>query len=180
MSGNDQQRVSSLDSTSSSSEVDELERVAPGTYCAWEPRKPKAPAQGRSLRRWRIRYLVKRRSQSDGKEKFVFLSAEQKRGCSPRNPRRDSAETDAVKEDDSGEDEGKKEAGKPRRRVEWDMVTGDQVSSGKGSRQAAKRGAGRPFLPYMQNVVGFFAIANGLGRFVFVFSLCFLFVCLFS
>ncbi|CAL9160976.1 unnamed protein product, partial [Musa hybrid cultivar] len=173
MSGNDQQRVSSLDSTSSSSEVDELERVAPGTYCAWEPRKPKAPAQGRckksnstgSLRRWRIRYLVKRRSQSDGKEKFVLLSAEQKRGCSPRNPRRDSAEAGAVKEDDSGEEEGKKEGGKPRRRVEWDLVTGDQVYSGKGSRQAAKRGAGRPFLPYKQNVVRFFAIANGLGRF---------------
>ncbi|RWV98911.1 hypothetical protein GW17_00038212 [Ensete ventricosum] len=124
MSGKDQQRVSSLDSTSSS-EVNELERVAPGTYCAWEPRKPKAPPQGRckkssstgSLRPWRIRDLVKRRSQSDGKEKFVFLSAEQKRGCSPRNPRRDSAEAGTIKDDDSGEEEeGKEEGGKPRRR----------------------------------------------------------------
>ncbi|CAL9084327.1 unnamed protein product, partial [Musa textilis] len=150
ISGKDQQRVSSLDSTLSSSDVDELERIEPGTYCSWEPRKPKAPAQGRckktsstgSLRRWRIRDLVKRRSQRDGKEKFVFLSAEQKRGCSPRNPRRDSAEAGAVKEDDSGEEEeGKKGGGKPRRRGEWDMVTAHlwqrQQAGGETRRQAA-------------------------------------------
>lgn len=102
----------------------------------------------------------------------MFLSAEQKRGCSPRNPRRDSAEAGAVKEDDSGE-EGKKEGGNREGGASriWSPATRYTLAKAAGR---------RPFVPYKQNVVAFFAIANGLGRFVFVFSLCFLFVCLFS
>ncbi|XVF12080.1 hypothetical protein REPUB_Repub08aG0083900 [Reevesia pubescens] len=70
----------------SSSEADELEGVTPGTYCVWTPkggrsenieqeslgRCKKSNSTG-SSKRWKLRDLLYR-SNSDGKDKFVFLA----------------------------------------------------------------------------------------------------------
>ncbi|CAK9154289.1 unnamed protein product [Ilex paraguariensis] len=67
--------------SSSSSEVDELESVPEGTYCVWRPKVvesspsecKKSNSTGSASKRWKIRDLL-RRSNSDGKDSFVFLT----------------------------------------------------------------------------------------------------------
>ncbi|XP_060187816.1 uncharacterized protein LOC132616996 [Lycium barbarum] len=67
--------------SSTSSEADELETIPEGTYCVWKPKitEPspgkckKSKSTGSASKRWpRIRDLL-RRSNSDGKDSFVFL-----------------------------------------------------------------------------------------------------------
>ncbi|RVW53121.1 hypothetical protein CK203_080653 [Vitis vinifera] len=64
----------------SSSEADELEGVPPGTYCVWTPKVAESPpARCRksnstgSSKRWKFRDFL-HRSNSDGKDTFVFLT----------------------------------------------------------------------------------------------------------
>lgn len=62
----------------SSSEAEELDGVLPGTYCVWSPKESlerckKSNSMG-SSKRWKLRDLLYR-SNSDGKETFVFLSS---------------------------------------------------------------------------------------------------------
>uniref|UniRef100_A0A2P2QLD1 Uncharacterized protein MANES_06G104800 n=1 Tax=Rhizophora mucronata TaxID=61149 RepID=A0A2P2QLD1_RHIMU len=74
-------------SSCSSSEADELDGVSPSTYCVWAPRKAiedkdhqkckKSHSTG-SSKRWKLRDLVFR-SNSDGKETFVFLAPPSKK-----------------------------------------------------------------------------------------------------
>ncbi|KAL3526417.1 hypothetical protein ACH5RR_011073 [Cinchona calisaya] len=68
-------------SSSSSSEADELESIPPGTYCVWRPKKVESPANrckksnstGSASKRWKFLDLL-RRSNSDGKDSYVFLT----------------------------------------------------------------------------------------------------------
>ncbi|KAL9668015.1 hypothetical protein QQ045_002386 [Rhodiola kirilowii] len=62
--------------SSSSSEADELDGVEPGSYCVWKPMSPakespgrckKSKSTGSGLKRWKLRDLLVRRSNSDGK-----------------------------------------------------------------------------------------------------------------
>ncbi|KAA8530239.1 hypothetical protein F0562_004948 [Nyssa sinensis] len=67
--------------SSSSSEADELESIPPGTYCVWRPkvveaspsRCKKSSSTGSASKRWKLRDLLKR-SNSEGKDSFVFLT----------------------------------------------------------------------------------------------------------
>ncbi|URD95153.1 hypothetical protein MUK42_31951 [Musa troglodytarum] len=120
ISGKDQQRVSSLDSTLSSSDVDELERIEPGTARAGAvqedqlhgvPAAVAHPGPGKE-------------AEPEGREGEVRVPL---RGAEER--------AGAVKEDDSGEEEeGKKGGGKPRRRGEWDMAAGRRRNAPPGGR----------------------------------------------
>ncbi|KAG7019821.1 hypothetical protein SDJN02_18784, partial [Cucurbita argyrosperma subsp. argyrosperma] len=61
----------------SSSEADELDGVLPGTFCVWSPKESlerckKSNSMG-SSKRWKLRDLLYR-SNSDGKDTFVFLT----------------------------------------------------------------------------------------------------------
>lgn len=160
-----------LASSSSSSEMDELDGISPATYCVWTPGSvPPSPARcnkssstGSSLR-WRIRDLV-RRSRSDGKEKFVFLAAEEKNpGRSPEKKKKGQAA--AVAEDEK-EKKGKERRGEKKgvKVTDFDMVTAHRIYYGSrsGGGQTAKGGR-RSFLPYKPDLVGFFANVNGLSR----------------
>ncbi|KAA8542671.1 hypothetical protein F0562_023830 [Nyssa sinensis] len=68
-------------SSCSSSEADELDEIAPGTYCVWTPKAAAEESPGRckksnstgSSKRWKFRDLM-HRSNSDGKDTFVFLT----------------------------------------------------------------------------------------------------------
>ncbi|XP_010925654.1 uncharacterized protein [Elaeis guineensis] len=169
---------SGLASSSSSSEMEELDEIPPGTYCVWTPGSvPPSPARckkssstGSSLR-WRIRDLV-RRSRSDGKEKFVFLAAEEKNpGRSSEKKKKGKAEEAAVAaaaaEDEEREMKGKERRGgkKEVKATKVDMVTAHRIYYGSrsGGGQTAKGGR-RSFLPYKPALVGFFANVNGLSR----------------
>ncbi|KAK1433815.1 hypothetical protein QVD17_10732 [Tagetes erecta] len=64
--------------SSSSSEADDLDGIAPGTYCVWKPktqspeRCKKSNSTGNSSRRWKFRDILYR-SNSDGKETPFFF-----------------------------------------------------------------------------------------------------------
>lgn len=135
-----------------SSERDAVERIPSGSYCIWKPKSspaPETPDRCRksnstgSSKRWRIRDLL-HRSSSDGKETLVFLS------------------TAAIKRDAKGE-----------------ILKGrinPSLSNGKGKtvsahelhyvrkRAMAEEDRRRSYLPYRQDLVGFFANVNGLSK----------------
>ncbi|XP_008801812.1 uncharacterized protein LOC103715832 [Phoenix dactylifera] len=155
-------------SSSSSSEMEELDGIPPETYCVWTPgsvppsppRCKKSSSTGSSFR-WRIRDLVGR-SRSDGKEKFVFLAAEE------RNPGRSSEKkkkVEAAAEEGEKKVEERRGAKKGGKATEVDMVTAHRIYYGSrsGGGQTAKGGR-RSFLPYKPDLVGFFANVNGLSR----------------
>lgn len=129
----------------------ELEGVAPESYCLWAPGQS-APASPRvcrksgstgSVLRWRsISDRFVGRSHSDGKEKFVFLSAGS--GAGPPN------------QDESG------------RKGDGAVSVGDRgrsyYSKGGGGGGGAASGRRRSYLPYKQELVGLFANVSGLRR----------------
>ncbi|CAN4079239.1 unnamed protein product [Withania somnifera] len=69
--------------SSSSSEVDELETVPPGTYCVWKPkitetspsRCKKSNSTGSAFKRWNIRDFMRRSNSEGRKDSFVFLTS---------------------------------------------------------------------------------------------------------
>ncbi|KAH6798038.1 hypothetical protein C2S52_022592 [Perilla frutescens var. hirtella] len=136
-------------SSCSSSEGDELDGIPVDSYCVWRPKEAAAAAEGRckkssstgsNSKRWKFKDLL-HRSHSDGsKDDFVILS--------PSNSGRKK----------QNEDRGK--------------VT--PVSAGKVKSAAApplpplyNRDGGekrRSYLPYRQDLVGFFANVNGVSK----------------
>ncbi|RRT60170.1 hypothetical protein B296_00032182 [Ensete ventricosum] len=151
-----EEHSASATSSSSSLGTDELEGIPPETYCVWTPRSAapspsrckKSRSTGSSLR-WRLRDLMIGRSQSDGKEKFVFLAAKSEEAVA------------------AGSKESKKKKAKARGKggnpTEVDARTAHQVYYGK-DRPTGSGAARRSFLPYNQNLIGFFANVNGLSR----------------
>ncbi|XVE57146.1 hypothetical protein DITRI_Ditri04bG0068300 [Diplodiscus trichospermus] len=133
----------------SSSEADELDGLTPGSYCLWTPKggtsgntEQESPGRCKksnstgSSKRWKLRDLLYR-SNSDGKDTFVFLAPSKREKTS-------NADVNKVKEDMEKFKEAEKRCGSNR-----DMKPGD------------KR---RSFLPYRQDLVGIFSNVNGLSR----------------
>ncbi|KAG9149636.1 hypothetical protein Leryth_022925 [Lithospermum erythrorhizon] len=128
-------------SSSSSSEVDEMEAIPPGTYCVWKPKVveashstcKKSKSTGFGSKRWKLRDLL-RRSNSEGKDSFVFLTKNRK-----------STETTAT----TTTAEKSVEPPPDRRRT---FMRGDETPKRKA------------YLPYRQDFVGFFTTVNTLGR----------------
>jgi hypothetical protein len=142
--------------SSSSSEADELEDVAPGTYCVWRPKQvevesspsrcDKSRSTGSISKRWKFRDLL-RRSNSDGKDSFVFLTPKSKEvNVGNQKERRKSIDVGKLKvaSTSSSSSSSAHEAFYVRNRA---IKEGD------------KR---RSYLPYKQELVGFFANVNGL------------------
>ncbi|XP_004232296.1 uncharacterized protein [Solanum lycopersicum] len=147
--------------SSSSSEVDELESVPPGTYCVWKPnitepspsRCKKSNSTGSAFKRWNIRDLM-RRSNSDGKDSFLFLTPE-KGLRNETSKAKDSAEASKI-------------AGKLK--AKGNSSSGNKTSSMTDvylRNQAAKemdKNRRKSYLPYRRDLVGFFASASNIGR----------------
>ncbi|GJN18271.1 hypothetical protein PR202_gb05414 [Eleusine coracana subsp. coracana] len=154
----DKARTSSVASTSSSSSSGssaaaggDLDAASPDTYCLWTPglsssaasspsRPPRKSGSTGSTSRWRrIGDLVVGRSHSDGREKFVFLSA-------PSSPARDHGSSS------------------PANKAKKQQQARGGMSMSYGGASANKGGARRTFLPYRQDLVGLFANVQGLRR----------------
>ncbi|XP_020599165.1 uncharacterized protein LOC110038618 [Phalaenopsis equestris] len=131
-------------SEASSSFVDELEGVTPGTYCLW----PQDRSQGsfhkccstQSLFRWWIRDPGFRRSNSDGR-KIVFLAAEERK--------RSTEKVDA----DGGKKKGK---GGEKKGKDMGMITAHQLYYGKTDRAGSRKS----YLPYKTEIGVFFQSAG--------------------
>lgn len=170
--------MSSSSSSSSSSEAGDLEGLEPGTYCEWSKKAVEASPELRKKsnstgfsRLWRFRDLVLR-SNSDGKDAFVFL-----------NPNSASAKqsVEAIKKMAKAEQNEKPE--KERKvtataaaaavealvKAKAKTKKGETVSSAHERHYVRNRAKKvedrrRSYLPYRQDLVGFFTNVNGLSR----------------
>lgn len=152
--------VASTSSSSSASSAADLGSASPDTYCLWTPgsspasspaRPPRKSGSTGSMARWRrIGELVVGRSHSDGKEKFLFLSA-------PSSPARDKPNSKRPPPKGS-------KAGAAAAATELDTVAAGRRASYGGGGAKASPGGRRTFLPYRQDLVGLFASAHGLSR----------------
>ncbi|KAL6842627.1 hypothetical protein ACP4OV_027471 [Aristida adscensionis] len=164
-------RTSSVASTSSSSSAASadaaagLDGASPDSYCLWTPgsspasspaRPPRKSGSTGSMARWRrIGELVVGRSHSDGREKFIFLSA-------PPSPAREhrAPNTKAKAKQPKGN-----KAAAAAAVTELDTVAaGRRMSYGAKASPGGVAGARRTFLPYRQDLVGLFANMHGLSR----------------
>ncbi|OWM71539.1 hypothetical protein CDL15_Pgr005726 [Punica granatum] len=161
----------------SSSEADELEGVPEGTYCVWTPRSPaveqspsrckKSNSTGSCSKRWRLRDLM-RRSNSDGKDSFVFLTPSSSSSPTAKSP--DSKAPGAAGPKEKKSPTGA-EAKIPARPGNSSKPAKEKASSASAHEafyvrnRAMKEGdRKRSYLPYRKDLVGFFATASGLGR----------------
>lgn len=153
--------------SSSSSEADELEGVPTGTYCVWTPKRvPESPGQckkskstGSSSKRWRIRDLL-RRCNSDGKDSFVFLtplSSSKKMETDNKVEKLNKEKKSSGSSSDSGAVAG---AGKGKAKGVENAHEVFYVRNRK-LKEGEKR---RSFLPYRQDLVGFFTNVNAMGK----------------
>lgn len=132
------------DTSCSSSEADELEGVPDGTYCVWTPHSSSSSSVSSSCKkshstgsskRWRFRDLLYR-SNSDGKDTFVFLTPSKK------------AEKIAVRNNSISNRKSNSNKNKT-------TVVNNKV---------AEENKRKSFLPYRKDLVGFFTNVNGLSR----------------
>ncbi|KAF7806087.1 uncharacterized protein G2W53_038248 [Senna tora] len=148
----EERETGSCSSSTSEAEDIDLDGVAPGTYCVWDPkssslsssesvRKPskKSSSTGSSSKRWKFRDLLPR-SHSDGKEPLVLLSPS----------KRNNKVSQEVTKPGSGENN----AGAS---VEHDVRGVGPTKEGDESKK-------KPSLPYRQEFIGLFTNVNGLGR----------------
>jgi len=163
----EQARASSVASTSStssslSSASTDLDGAAPESYCLWTPgsspasspsRPPRKSGSTGSVARWRrIGDLVAGRSRSDGKQKFLFLSA-------PPSPARDRDHSPAASKPRPPPPKGSRATATCATELDA-PAAGRRMSYGGGK---ASPGGRRTFLPYRQDliVMGLFANAHG-------------------
>ncbi|KAK2993090.1 hypothetical protein RJ640_024327 [Escallonia rubra] len=151
-------------SSSSSSEADELESVPAGTYCVWRPkvaesvesspsRCKKSSSTGSASKRWKFRDLL-RRCNSEGKDSFVFLTPKNKEekpegGAKVEHPKERRNTVDKV----AGKAKAKGAVGSSAHEVFY--------VQNRAMKEGDKR---KSYLPYRQDLVGFFANVNGLGK----------------
>lgn len=137
----------------SSSEADELENIPAGTYCVWRPRmaEPPMPSQckkskstGSASKRWKLRDLL-RRSKSDGKESFVFLTPKHREEKSNK-----LVNIQAPKRENSG---GLHSAAASAHEAFY--------VRNRAMKEEDKK---KSYLPYRRDLVGFFANVNGVRR----------------
>ncbi|CAM0947181.1 unnamed protein product [Alopecurus aequalis] len=155
---------------------------SPDTYCAWTPRSaPGSPARepalpksastgaGHAVPRFRLRDLVSagagRRSQSDGKEKFLFLQPTPKPKAAAPSAAAPAGEKRAAKKPSSQKpkQQGKKK-GAADAVTEMDMATAHRLFYSKPAGATSERTTATKtsYLPYRPAIVGFFAAAHGL------------------
>lgn len=159
--------------SSSSSDVDELDSVPQGTYCVWMPKsvvaqdargkcKIKSKSTGTSSsRRWSIKDLLRRsNSESGSKDSFVFLTP-----LSSSSKKAAEEEPKEIKKS-SGSGSGPGSGGGPNKPKGSKAVSMAHEAFYVRNKTVAKDGYNkrRSYLPYRQDLVGFFASVNAMSR----------------
>lgn len=140
----------------SSSEADELENIPAGSYCVWRPkvadqpspiRCNKSKSTGSASKRWKFRDLL-RRSNSDGKESLVFLT--------PRNREEKSPTEIPRKLKGKGNSAAGTSTAVAARSAHEALYVRNRAMN-----EVYKK---KSYLPYRQDLVGFFVNVNVLGK----------------
>ncbi|KAG5230155.1 serine/threonine-protein kinase [Salix suchowensis] len=132
----------------------------PGTYCVWTAKKEegslgsckKSSSTGSNSKRWKFKDLL-HRSNSDGKDTFVFLTPNNKKSGGHKRFGSDDHESKNNKN---------KESTEKRKEVKGagGLFQLQQQYYAKG-KEGDKR---RSYLPYRPDLVGFLSNVNGVGR----------------
>lgn len=137
-------------SSCSSSEADDLEGIPEGTYCVWRPKPEEKSARSckkskstGSSKRWKFRDLL-HRSNSDGKDTFVFLTPSSKK-------KENKAEKTTT-------DNAPKVTAKSKRVPKAEASPAMHYVKNEGGEKR------KTYLPYRQDLVGFFANTKGTNR----------------
>lgn len=150
--GRDPSSASPSPSTSSAPESDSPNTIPNETFCIWTPKStpPATPDRCKksnstgSTKRWRFRDLL-HRSSSDGKNTFVFLS------------------TSAIKRGEKTEEPLKEKSNSSFSAGKGKTVSAHELHYVR-NRKMREGDRHRSYLPYRQDLVGFFANVNGLSR----------------
>ncbi|XP_059670155.1 uncharacterized protein LOC132315770 [Cornus florida] len=151
--------------SSSESEADELETIPPGTYCVWRPkvvelspdRCKKSSSTGSASKRWRFLSLL-RRSNSEGiqgKDAFVFLTPKNRAQKVDRNEKTENTK-EGLSSGTAVRNAGKLKSSPPPPSAHETFYVRTRAM-----KEGDKR---KSYLPYRQDLVGFFANVNGLSR----------------
>ncbi|KAJ7953616.1 DUF1645 family protein [Quillaja saponaria] len=161
--------------SSSASESDELEALPEGTYCEWSRKAAvetspevckKSNSTGHS-KLWKLRDLV-HRSHSDGKDAFVFLNPSAARSSTTTKPSNSAKANrdEKVKEKAVNSSSG----GAEKVVIRKVKAKGSKTASSAHEKhyvmsRAKKEGDKRKsYLPYRQDLVGFFTNVSGLSK----------------
>ncbi|CAA7410276.1 unnamed protein product [Spirodela intermedia] len=161
--------LTATSSSSESSESGELNGVPGEIYCVWEPRSDlpspdlpkKSRSTGTSSKRWRLLDLVASRSHSDGKDKFIFISASQSTAAGEKS-RKSSGDKNPpnTKKRESLAESKKNSNARARTRVAgMDMATAHRLFYMNGV--AVSGDPRRSFLPYRKDLLGIFSNLKG-------------------
>ncbi|XP_022134110.1 uncharacterized protein LOC111006464 [Momordica charantia] len=163
--------------SSSSSDADELDGIPPGTYCVWTPKPEQEAERGKckkskstgsgssSSRRWRLRNLLPRSNSEGGKNLFVFLTPSSKAAESTRKKEEKSKKLgEGVK--------GKKSCSEANVVTGKSKVKGGSVEKPSSAhelfymrnRMLKEGDRRRSYLPYRQELVGFWANLNSASK----------------
>lgn len=171
----------------SSSEADELERVPEGTYCVWTPkdavpetssRCKKSKSTGSSSKRWRyLKDVLLRRSNSESNKDSSFLllsplspsSNNSKKLMEEKIKKLNIISKEKKMSSEYGTGTGTGNGGSNKSKVVMGkgkaMVAAHEAFYGRHDR-ILKQGnyKRRSFLPYRQDLFGFFPNVNSMGR----------------
>lgn len=159
-------------SSSSSSDVDELDGVPADTYCEWRPKEAeegrwkRSSFPGSPSKKWKLKELLQRSFSVGRKDSLVLL---------PRSDiGRSKGEEETIKESPVGRRNSRKEEGlvllspsNGGRKNVSNNVKRPPAAPGKPTPPPYNRYSSekrRSYLPYRQHQVGFFAYMNGLGK----------------
>lgn len=164
-----EERETSVSYSCSSSEADDLDNLPPGTYCVWTPKPSKKESQspGRSCKkshstgsskRWKFRDLLYR-SNSDGKDTFVFFTPLVSSNHNNKKTATAAAAAAAhhhhrdIKDSDKSSSASATGTGKAANKA----TVQERYARNRSVKEEDKK---RSFLPYRQDLVGFFSNVN--------------------
>lgn len=147
---------------SESESESELEgAVEEGTYCEWSPAPPELGNKSNSTgfsKLWRFRDLMMHRSSSDGKDAFVFLNnPSTTKSSKNKQPHKPQTETRTRR---SSTSEGEPVPKHARPQTLSSAHERLYVTS-RAKKEVDRR---RSYLPYRQDLVGFFTNVNGFTK----------------
>lgn len=137
----------------------ELEGVVEGTYCEWSPTTAELGKKSNSTgfsKLWRFReFMTMRRSSSDGKDAFVFLS-----NPNPTTPKSPQNKLQPQPQSDSRTSTSAPKLNRLKAQTASSAHEIHYVRS-RAQKQVDKR---RSYLPYRQDLLGFFTSVNGFSK----------------
>ncbi|KAF1879476.1 hypothetical protein Lal_00005943 [Lupinus albus] len=163
-------RRDSPSSSSSSSEVVELDGIPASTYCVWTPKSAqsvqaspnrckKSNSTGSSAspsKRWKVLDLL-RRSNSDGKNTFVFLKNNKEVKSKNSKERHDSGSSNEIA--------GKKYSGGGEGKLPETTSALEALYLGKRERRMKEKEKRKTYLPYKQHLIGYSSAFNSFPPF---------------